>query len=293
VARGPLLLTPQRATRVRRNLNTDTPLPPEEPAGENPPDGAVLDLWLPAGTKGVVTLEVFDAAGALVRRFASDDELLPPDLGQPVAPYWMEAPRALPAAPGLHRFVWDLRHPMPRALEREYPISAIPGRTPLEPQGPYVLPGAYRVRLTANGQTSERTLEVRMDPRVAASGEDLEKQHALSLRVCEAMARDAAALGRVRGLRAALAKGDPKKGAARDAELAALEGAGGRRRGGAPAPASDLARLNGQLVSLLGVLQGADVAPTAATEAAVTALTKDLDDLLTRLDALEKGVGRK
>src|SRR5437899_9080045 len=37
------LFRPQVAYRVRWNVNTDTPLPPEEPAGQNPPDGAVVD----------------------------------------------------------------------------------------------------------------------------------------------------------------------------------------------------------------------------------------------------------
>src|SRR5881394_3188241 len=37
------LFKPQTALRVRANLNTDTPLPPDEPAGDNPPDGAIFD----------------------------------------------------------------------------------------------------------------------------------------------------------------------------------------------------------------------------------------------------------
>ncbi len=37
------LFTPAPAYRVRRDQNTDTPLPPEEPAGTNPPDGAIID----------------------------------------------------------------------------------------------------------------------------------------------------------------------------------------------------------------------------------------------------------
>src|SRR2546428_4842802 len=41
-----LLFQPQAAIRVRWDMNTDTPLPPDFPAGENPPDGAVLDYYL-------------------------------------------------------------------------------------------------------------------------------------------------------------------------------------------------------------------------------------------------------
>ena len=35
------------AYRVRRSTYTDTPLPIDEPAGDNPPDGAVIDYYLP------------------------------------------------------------------------------------------------------------------------------------------------------------------------------------------------------------------------------------------------------
>ena len=43
---GTRLLKPATATRIRRSVNTDTPLPPETPMGENPPDGAVIDYAL-------------------------------------------------------------------------------------------------------------------------------------------------------------------------------------------------------------------------------------------------------
>ena len=54
-------------------MNTDTPLPPDEPAGENPPDGAMIDYSLGADAPGPVTLEIKDARGNLFRRYASTD----------------------------------------------------------------------------------------------------------------------------------------------------------------------------------------------------------------------------
>src|SRR2546422_8333629 len=54
---------PAPAVRVRWNENTDTPLPPDEPAGQNPPDGAILDYYLAHAASGPVTLEVLDARG--------------------------------------------------------------------------------------------------------------------------------------------------------------------------------------------------------------------------------------
>src|SRR5262249_3463371 len=54
------LFMPQATYRVRRNNNTDTPLPPEEPAGQNPPDGAMIDYWLKSPASGPVVLEIRD-----------------------------------------------------------------------------------------------------------------------------------------------------------------------------------------------------------------------------------------
>jgi hypothetical protein len=49
---GAFLFQPGDAYRIRRSTNTDTPLPIDEPAGENPPDGAVIDYSLPTSVTG-------------------------------------------------------------------------------------------------------------------------------------------------------------------------------------------------------------------------------------------------
>jgi len=41
-----MLFAPQPALRVRWNMNTDTPLPPDEPRMPNPPEGAMIDYRL-------------------------------------------------------------------------------------------------------------------------------------------------------------------------------------------------------------------------------------------------------
>src|SRR5438876_74035 len=70
-AGGVYLYRPAVALRVRWNENTDTPLPPDEPAGKNPPDGAVLDYYLPRAAAGSLTLEIVDRTGKLLGRFLS------------------------------------------------------------------------------------------------------------------------------------------------------------------------------------------------------------------------------
>src|SRR2546429_9074669 len=86
--------TPRRApaVRVRWNGNTDTPLPPDEPAGRNPPDGAMLDYYLARPAAGPVVVEIRDRSGALVRRFASDGRPQPPDTAVHIPPPWVPPP---------------------------------------------------------------------------------------------------------------------------------------------------------------------------------------------------------
>ncbi len=183
------LFSPQKAVRIRRSRWTDTPVPPEEPAGENPPDGAILDYLLGAKPGNPVVLEIRDASGTVVRRYASDDKPETPVDPLLVTSDWARPPRVLSATPGMHRFVWDLRYAAPPAASYEYPINATPGRTPKEPEGPLVLPGTYTAALTAGGTTLTRELTVVMDPRIRASAGDLAAAHAAARRLAADLAR--------------------------------------------------------------------------------------------------------
>jgi photosystem II stability/assembly factor-like uncharacterized protein len=269
-----VLFRPQRATRWGWNLNTDTPIPPDEPAGENPPDGAIVNYWLRDAARRPATLEVLDAGGALVRRYSSADTALPPaDVGN-VPSYWIRPTRPLSAAAGMHRFVWDLRYEPPAAAARSYPIAAIARNTPQEPRGAWVLPGRYTLRLTANGRTVSQPLEVRMDPRVKTPAADLARQLAVSRELHAAMGQSLDALREVRALRTRLggpresagpAATLPPRAAALDTRLAAFEGGAGP---GAPA-SEGFARLHADVAQLYDLVQGADVAPTPVAEATV------------------------
>ena len=178
-ANAPHLFTPAMAYRVRRDTNTDTPLPADEPAGKNPPDGAMIDYTLPPSVQGPVTLEILDAQGKLVRRYSSTDkpELTQEELEHQLIPqYWLRPQRILSADGGMHRWVWDLRYPPPNSTTHEYPIAAVPHDTPRHPLGPLVVPGKYQARLVAGGHTETAEFTVKMDPRVKASTADLQQQ---------------------------------------------------------------------------------------------------------------------
>ncbi len=174
------LFEPPPAMRVRWNLFLDTPLPPEEPAGENPPDGAILDYHL-KDRASRVTLQILDG-GDSIRTFSSGDPPEPVDPDSWWYPtFWMRPPQKLSTEPGHHRFVWDLRYPPPPGTRRELGIAAVSHRTPTGPLGPFVAPGAYTVRLTVDGAVVERRIEVRLDPRVRTSEEDVRLQTESSL----------------------------------------------------------------------------------------------------------------
>ena len=206
-ARQPaFLFAPAPALRVHPNNNADTPLPPQTPVGENPPGGAVIDYWLGAPTTGPVVLTITDAAGHVVRRFDSATPAVTPDAERYFAQGWTRPPAALPATPGMHRFVWDLHTERPAAIHYGYGIAAVWGRdTPVSPLGPYVLPGNYRVQLTAGGHSQTVTLAVGEDPRITTSPADLAASFALSQRIDAALASARQGYGEIRAVQAQLA----------------------------------------------------------------------------------------
>ena len=260
------LYRPAGAVRVRWNENTDTPVPIDEPAGQNPPDGAILDYFLSRAASGPIALEILDRSGTVVRRFSSADTVPSSDSGLNIPSWWIRPAPVLGTGPGMHRFVWDLHYPPPAALRHEYPIAAVYHDTPREPRGPWVLPGRYTVRLTVDGRTVTRGLSVTMDPRVAAAPRALDRQLALALRVVDALRRDSTALAALRGVRGALGRARGQAGAA---GLAAVLDSLDRQAAALESGDAGLARLNGQLVELYGVIEGADAEPTAQAAAAV------------------------
>jgi photosystem II stability/assembly factor-like uncharacterized protein len=292
------LFQPQVAYRVRWDLNPDTPLPPEEPAGKNPPDGAMIDYHLKEAATGPVTLEILDSRDKLVRRYSSSDQPEPVNEKELDIPtYWIRPTRILSAAAGAHRFVWDLHYPPPEGASRSYPISAVYGDTPSEPRGPLVLPGKYTVRLTVGGQTFTQPLTVKMDPRVKTPLGGLEQQFTLSMQCFEGAQQAQKSLGQVHKLREQIkerrdqAKPGPLLEAleALDRKAAELAGNEPARRGPPRVRPNvvTLGQLSGDLIRVLEILQGADEVPTTQAVHAVGEARQSLAELLTRWGELK------
>jgi photosystem II stability/assembly factor-like uncharacterized protein len=294
------LFRPARAWRFRWSKYPDTPLPPDEPAGQNPPDGAIIDYSLKTAASGPVTIEILDASGNLVRRYASSgsgpaagepprrtgakppaeksetrapveekggvpETAAPPkDEGQ-VPGYWIRPPQTLSGAAGMHRFVWDLHYTPVPGLRVTYPISAIPHDTAPAPTSPWVMPGDYVVRLTVNGKSYTQPLTVAIDPRVETSTAGLMQQFTVSRQVYDDLMQVQAAIEGIDSMR----KRTPKPAAALDLKLAALRG-DTLEPGEGPVAGQEntLSGLSGSLRNLLTLLESADLAPTTQAIAA-------------------------
>ena len=277
------LFKPERALRVRRDLNGDTPIPPELPAGANPPDGALIDYYLNAAPSSDIKMEIYDEAGKLVRELSSKPEPKSTEPAPNVPEYWLARPEPMPMHAGLNRFVWDLRYGSPPVVRHEYPISALFENTPAEPTGAIAQPGKYEVRLTVNGKVFKQPLEVTMDPRVDVSSAALAQEFTLEQSVIDLVTQSYEGYHQALLLHEALAKIPAAKDL--DAKVMKLQGSqtggpgGGGAAGGKPKPTFVL--LNRELGSLATLVDSADTAPTAAMKTAYDDYCNDLNTVAT------------
>ncbi|MHB8637105.1 MAG: WD40/YVTN/BNR-like repeat-containing protein [Fimbriimonadaceae bacterium] len=234
-----------------------TPLPPEEPQGENPPWGAVFDYFLPAAD-GPVVISVKDASGRLIRRLSSMDKPAAIDVTKLDIPaYWVKPQPGLSAEAGAHRFVWDLRNGPGRGSRRR------------GGGGVLVPPGRYTVTLTAGGHTSTQTLTVVRDPRVPATDADLNAQYKFAL----AIAAEADAVRAAMRSAAGTAMTQP---AATRLKMQALASGGSH----------SLQAVVGRLGALQGAVESAPAAPNVGAKQAFAALKQLADEDLVKLRRL-------
>jgi hypothetical protein len=272
-------------------MNTDTPLPPDEPGSENPPDGAVIDYYLGASNASPVTLEIHDGAGQLVRRYSSADPIPETDPLLAIPPYWVRPPQGLSSQPGMHRFLWDMHYAPIAGLKPTYPIAAVYRNTAPDFTSPWVMPGKYTAVLRVNTKTYTQPLVVQMDPRVKTPARDLAAQFKLSKQLYDRWLEFTAIGDRIKSLRLQLA--DIRSKATTDdvktridafnAKLDALVGPEVARPDSAAKPT--IRNATAKLTTLFSVLQDVDAAPTPSVVAAVAQLQTEAQLLMTQWQA--------
>jgi photosystem II stability/assembly factor-like uncharacterized protein len=265
-----VLFAPRAAVRLHPAPFLGTPEPKDEPMGENPARGAVLDYVLKSGAGSPVVLEILDSQGDLVRRYASDDRPRPADLQRiAVTPDWVPVPEPPPNSAGMHRFVWDLHDELPKELVS--PSASARGSS-----GPWAAPGRYAVRLTAAGRSQTQPLIVGKDPRLGASvtDADLAAQHALARGIQAERVRVAVGLRQADLLRKQIAALRGKATGAAAADLGAFAKSIDRAAGPPilspgeeffeteEASPTSLRRLATSLSGLQSAVESADAAPS-------------------------------
>ncbi|MDQ6738101.1 MAG: glycoside hydrolase, partial [Gemmatimonadota bacterium] len=307
------LYRPEPATRVRFATNDPTPWPPEVPAGENPPRGGIIDYYLAGNVAGPVTLDVLDAAGKVVRSYSSKDPVPNPDpatdpvaynrlcQNNPAAPdctlplYWPAPPMVISTKEGMHRMSWDLRFDpvATNAGGGEGGEGAVPHRTYDDVNAPWAPAGNYTVRLTVDGKSYTQPLLLRLDPRVTTPPAALAQVATLSREMYDGSKRSHTEYLQARSLVSELEK---LKGTDVDAFRAQVESlapapvTGGRgfgRRGGAAAASANLSSVTSTLTASAMAMQGADVAPTAGEIDAVERARTQLNDVMSRWNAVK------
>jgi len=310
----PYLVKPETAVRVRFGTNDPTPWPPEIPAGENPPPGAILDYYLPQDAAGPVALDILDGAGKVVRSYSSDDPVLQPDpaldraaydlvcrqhpgatdCGLPL--YWPGPQQRLSAGAGMHRFAWDLRY-QPIAVTNLSEMGdvdatgAVPHRSLHSVAAPWAAPGRYTVRLTVAGQAFTQPLALRLDPRVRTPAAGLQQLAALTRQAYDGAVAAHAAYAQARALAAALDSLSGEDAAAFKAQVESLAPVprprvrGFFRRG--PAGPPTLESASNALLGAAMAMQSADLAPTAGEVAACEQARTQAAPLLARWTRLK------
>jgi photosystem II stability/assembly factor-like uncharacterized protein len=303
----------------------------EPNAGKNPPAGAVIDYWLKTSLKksdndkekekkdasgGInpesakpeagkpeaekpetekteadkneppkITLEILDASGKVLRKYPKKDEAAGDE-----EDYFNRdhGSSSLPAEAGLNRFVWDLRY------EGATKVPHAPlwgGNT----NGPVALPGTYQVRLTVLGKAYTAPLEIKPDPRLKVTQEDLAKQFDLLLKIRDKVTATDDAIIQIRDLREQIdavnkrLANDPREktiagaGKSLDKKMTVVEEALIQTKAKSGQDVLNFpVRLNNHLVALGGVVSSADTAPTTQSYEVFDMLSKAVDEQLAK-----------
>jgi photosystem II stability/assembly factor-like uncharacterized protein len=261
------------------------------PVGENPPHGTVVYYYFQSAPKGEVTLDILNDKGEMVRQYSNSEkkeaETPPewPDLQPPE--------QKIPSAAGMNRFAWDLRYEGPHKLPGEVGAE-------FRSRGPMAPPGNYQVRLTAEGKSLTAPFELKMDPRVKVSPEDMQKEFALELKIRSLLSEIHATVHEIRETRAQLKTLQPRLEVARFKSIEDSAGTLTKKMDPIEGKLLDVeaksseanlnfpVRIDEQLHGLAFSVE-ADAAPTQQQEAAFETLSQEAQPLLAEWRSLRSG----
>ncbi len=259
-------------------------------AGSNPPAGAIIDYYLKSVPTDKISLEILDATGTVIRKFTGSPK---PDVNAPGRRRTEGETPALPVAAGLNRFVWDLR------LD---PPLGVPGAIYQEGsrlEGVFVVAGTYTLKLTVNGKDLNAPLQVKIDPGVTVTQEDLQKQFDLAKKISDRVSQAHHTVNSIRAMHTELQalqtriSGAPGTEDVRseaktlDQKMSAVEDALFQINKTAEKDSFNYGgRLNDMLIALEAAVERADAAPTKQTYEVFDYLDHELQLQMSRWNSI-------
>jgi len=235
----------------------------------NPNRGVTIEYYLANPAIQPVTLTITEDDGDVIKTFSSDSE---------------DGPSA---QAGTHRFFWNMRYP---GTEMPPPNGALDGFMSVDyspPSAPVAPPGQYKISLTVNGNTLEQPFEIRRDPKIPASDDDLRAQFKLMVDIRDRFTEVSDTVLQIRQIRAGLPGGSGDETAAILEELRQIEGTLMIWMGTDAHPMMwSSPGLTEKLSSLSGAVNSGDARPTESMYAVFEDLTKRFETQQQRLNQI-------
>ena len=221
-------------------------------AGPNPPDGVTVSYYLAQEPEDEVLLTFEDQRGEVIKSFSS------------VLSSANKDDLRVPAGQGLNRFIWDMRYP--DAIKYSSSVGAEGYFSTL--RGPMAPPGTYTVALSAAGKRLTQSFEIRKNPLITVSQDDIEAEFQLLLEIRDKLSESQEAVRRLQSIRQQLegwetrTEGTPAHEAVEQAaqgikeKLSAIEEELARTAPGQPM------KLGDKLAGLSVIVASADERPT-------------------------------
>jgi photosystem II stability/assembly factor-like uncharacterized protein len=190
------LYKPATAYRIQAGAGGDRQ--PSKRTGQNPAAGAVIYYFLKDAPKGdtEAKIEIMDASGKVIRKYSSTEYNT---LEEPPDPDDKKPEKEIKPEAGLNRFVWDLRYDEARHVPGYYLWEYGSGA-----RGPVAVPGHYHVKLTVGGKSQTADFDLKLDPRVKISQEDLQAQFNLLIETRDELSRVYDAVNQIQDVRSQL-----------------------------------------------------------------------------------------
>jgi photosystem II stability/assembly factor-like uncharacterized protein len=245
--------------------------------GLNHPNGVMVHFYLKDTTKSIVSLEILEANGTVIKKFSTKPDKKAKD-------------EELKIKKGMNKFVWNMRYPNAEGFD-----GLIMWAGSLT--GPKAMPGKYKARLNVNGTPMETDFEILKDPRTSGTPEDIKAQFDFSTAVRNKLSETHVAIKKIRTAREQINRvTEPMKGKEDMKEINELSKSildemkkieetlyQTKNRSGQD-PLNYPVRLNNKLAALGSEVDGSDYRPTQQVKEVYKEVVDKIDFQLNQLN---------